>query len=153
MPLDPKVIDARNKAEAKRAQLLTSVKYGVGEAKRRLAPDLVADHVWDVTKDKARRAADDMMLTAKDKPWIVGAIGAAIGLFLARGAIGEVVRDGIDKVKDRFDGNDEAPAVPNRKAEDAPDTPVAVAKQAKRQKSGAAKAKTPTKNSKTEDVK
>ena len=149
MPIDPKVLDARNKVEAKRAQLMTSVKYGVGEAKRRLAPDLVADHVWDVTKDKARRAADDMMLTARDKPWLVGAVGAAIGLFFARGPIGDAIRDGIDKIRGRDD--EPEPQAPAKNA-DVPETPAAVAKAATQRTKGAAKVKTP-KQSKTEDVK
>lgn len=120
MSLDPRVIDARNLVEIKRAKLMTSVKYGVGEAKRRLAPDLVADHVWEVTKDKARRAADDMVLAAKEKPWIVAAIGAGIGLVLARGQVGDLLREGADKVRERFDHeeNDEASPTPDTNTEE-----------------------------------
>ncbi len=39
---DPRIIDAQNQVEAKRAQLMHSVKHAIGEAKRRLAPDLLA---------------------------------------------------------------------------------------------------------------
>ena len=156
MSIDPRVIDAQNKVEAKRAQLMTSVKYGVGEAKRRLAPDLVADQVWEATKDKIERGAQDAMLTARNKPWLVGGIGAAIGLFLARGLIGDAVRGGLDKVADWRSGeNDEGETTPvasEPRVDETPETPVAVARQVKRN-AGADASKRAPRKTKTEEVK
>ncbi|WP_265570705.1 hypothetical protein [Sphingomicrobium nitratireducens] len=90
------MLDAQNLVELKRAKLMTSVKHAIGEGKRRLAPDLVADQVWEMTKDKANRAAHDMVVTARNKPWLVGGIAAAVGLFLARGKVGEWAADAYD---------------------------------------------------------
>ena len=156
MTLDPRVLDAQNKVEAKRAQLMTSVKYGVGEAKRRLAPDLVADQVWEATKDKIERGAHDAMLTAKNKPWLVGGIGAAIGLFLARGVLGDAVRGGLDKFADWRSDDDEAETTPvaaKPRPDESPETPVAVARQANKRKAGAAAAKRAPRETKTEEGK
>lgn len=149
MTLDPKVLAAEQKVAEKRAQLMSSVNYSVEETKRRFAPDLLAGQAWEKTKAKVADTAQDTLDAAKRNPWLVGGIGAAIGLFLARGAIGDLLRDGIDKVRDRIEGDEaEAPLA----VEQAPETPVAMAKEAKKRKAGAAKRKTPRKT-KTEDVK
>lgn len=157
MTLDPKVLDAQNKVEAKRAQLLTSVKYGIGEAKRRLAPDLVADQVWEATKDKLERGAHDAVLAAKNKPWIVGGIGAALGLFLARGVLGDAIRDGVEKFSAWRASNDDEgqtkPVAATPQPDESPETPVAVARQAKKRKAGAAAKKRAPRKTKTEEAK
>lgn len=141
MSLDPKVIDAQNLVEIRRARLMTSVKYGIGEAKRRLAPDLVADHVWEVTKDKAERAAHDMVVSAKNNPWTVGAIGTAIGLFFARGKIGDAVRDQWGK------WTDDEPTPP------APSTPATPAEVAKKTRKPSPAKPPKARATKTEEVK
>ncbi|MCJ7422331.1 hypothetical protein [Sphingomicrobium astaxanthinifaciens] len=90
MSLDPELIDARNAVEAKRAQLMHSAKFALGEAKRRLAPDLLAEQAWDKVKRKSNDLAHEAVLEAKAKPFFYGGIAAAIGLFLARKPLGKM---------------------------------------------------------------
>ncbi|MCJ8189913.1 hypothetical protein [Sphingomicrobium aestuariivivum] len=106
MSVDPELIDAKNAVEAKRAQLMHSVKYTVGEAKRRLAPDLLAEQAWEKVKRKSSDTAHSAYLEAKAKPWLVGGIAAAIGLFLARKPVGEMAVKAYQSAR----GEEEAPA-------------------------------------------
>ncbi|MBW0145096.1 hypothetical protein [Sphingomicrobium clamense] len=151
MTVDPKVLDAQNRVEIQRAKLMRSVEYGIGQAKRRLAPDLIAAQAWDATKAKVTDTAHEAVVAAKKNPWLVGGIGAAIGLFLARGPLGDALRGVKSKI---VDSDAETPKASD--PENSPETPVAVAKQAKQRKAGAASKrsrKSANKNSKTEDVK
>lgn len=145
--IDGKVLDAENEVEVKRAKLMTSIKFGIGEAKRRLAPDLLAEQAWEKTKAKASESAQEAVVAVKNNPAIVGGIGAAIGLYLARGPLGQMLRE----LWDKFFG--EVIDQPEQERQPPPhDTPVAVAEQAKRRKAAANKATTASKK-KTEDVK
>ena len=65
MTVDPKVLDAQNRVEIQRAKLMRSVEYGIGQAKRRLAPDLIAAQAWDATKAKVSDTAHEAVVAAK----------------------------------------------------------------------------------------
>jgi hypothetical protein len=131
MKTDPRVIAAQNEVEAKRAQLMHSAKLAIGEAKRRLAPDLVADQVWEATKSKAERLAHDATLAAKNRPWLVGGAVAAAALFMARKPVSRLAVDTYDRLTS--DHDDKAAKAADEKLEmAAPESPVAVARLAKR---------------------
>ncbi|WP_265562844.1 hypothetical protein [Sphingomicrobium arenosum] len=110
MSIDPELIDAKNAVEAKRAQLMHSTKYALGEAKRRLAPDLLAEQAWEKVKRKSGDAVHDAYLEAKAKPWLVGGIAAAIGLFLARKPVGEMAVKAYQAARGEEEDGGDAPA-------------------------------------------
>lgn len=132
---DPRIIDAQNQVEAKRAQLMHSVKHAIGEAKRRLAPDLLAEQAWKASWEAARHKggeiADDATSFAKEKPWLVGGIAAAAALFLARKPVGKLAVGAYDAVTGR-DEKSEAELADDALEAEAPNNPVAVAGRAKR---------------------
>ena len=99
MSIDPKVIDAKNAVEAKRAQMMHTVKYTLGEAKRRLAPDLLAEQAWEKVKRKSGDLAHEAMLEAKARPALVGSIAAALGVFFARKPIGRMAVEAYHSVR------------------------------------------------------
>ncbi|MCM8556847.1 hypothetical protein [Sphingomicrobium sediminis] len=98
MSVDPRIVDAQNEVEAKRAQLMHSVKHAMGETKRRLAPDLLAGRAWAETKKATARLAEDTAAEVRAKPLLFGGIAAAVGLFLARKPIGKAAVELYDSV-------------------------------------------------------
>ncbi|WP_260484061.1 hypothetical protein [Sphingomicrobium flavum] len=134
MPIDPKVIAAENAAEAARAKLMHSAKLAIGEAKRRLAPDLLAKQAWKASAQAAKTAGEDVadgaVRFAKDKPYIVAGAVAAAALFLARKPVSKLAVDTYERLSNRFD-EDEARKADDSLAAEAPNSPVAVARLAK----------------------
>ncbi|MBB3763727.1 hypothetical protein [Sphingomicrobium lutaoense] len=131
MKTDPRVIAAQNNVEAKRAQLMHSTKLAIGEAKRRLAPDLVADQVWEATKNKAERIAQEATVAARNRPWLVGGAIAAATLFMARKPVSRLASNAYQRVTS--DHDEKAARLADEKLEmSAPESPVAVARMAKR---------------------
>ncbi|MEN3971430.1 hypothetical protein WJS89_01945 [Sphingomicrobium sp. XHP0235] len=103
MSIDHRVLSAKNEVEVKRAQLLHSIKFALGETKRRLAPDLLAEMAWQETKRAGSKMADGAVDFTKRKPWLVGGIAAAAGLFLARKPVGRLAVDGYEALKNKGD--------------------------------------------------
>ncbi|RZV45319.1 MAG: hypothetical protein EX258_10450, partial [Sphingomonadaceae bacterium] len=99
--LDPRVIDAQNEVEAQRAKLMRSVSHAIGEAQRRLAPDLLAEQAWEKTKEKGAQMAEDAVDLAKRKPWLVGGLVAGLTLFLARKPVGRAAVATYDRLATR----------------------------------------------------
>ena len=127
--LDPRVIDARNDVEAKRAKLMHSVSHAIGEAQRRLAPDLLAEQAWEKTKEKGVKIADDAVEYAKRNPWLVGGLVAGLTLFFARKPVGRAAVQTYDRLANRAE---DAEAADDALEIEAPDSPIAVARRAKR---------------------
>ena len=98
MSIDPKVLSAKNDVEVKRAKLLHSIKFALGETKRRLAPDLIAEMAWEETKRASGKVADKAVDVAKRKPVLIGGLAAAFGLFLARKPLGKLAVNGVEKL-------------------------------------------------------
>ncbi|WP_343347350.1 hypothetical protein WJT74_04485 [Sphingomicrobium sp. XHP0239] len=107
MSIDPKVLSAKNDVEVKRAQLLHSVKFALGETKRRLAPDLIAEMAWVETKRAGSKVADKAVDFTKRKPVLVGGLAAAFGLFLARKPVGRLAVSGVEKLTGDDENRDE----------------------------------------------
>ena len=118
MSIDHRVLSAKNDVEVKRAQLLHSIKFALGETKRRLAPDLLAEMAWQETKRAGSKMADGAVDFTKRKPWLVGGIAAAAGLFLARKPVGKLAVDGYEALKSKGDDAEDDIASP------APDAPT-----------------------------
>lgn len=127
--LDPRVIDAQNNVEAQRAKLMRSVSHAIGEAQRRLAPDLLAEQAWEKTKEKGAQMAEDAVDLAKRKPWLVGGLVAGLTLFLARKPVGRAAVETYDRLAKRAH---EAEKADDALEKEAPNSPVAVARRAKR---------------------
>lgn len=148
MAIDPKVVAAENEAEAARAKLMHSTKLAVGEAKRRLAPDLLAKQAWKASAHAARSASEDAADTAvrfaKDRPYLVAGAVAAAALFLARKPVKRLAVDTYERLTSNFDA-EEAEKADEALAAEAPESPVAVARAAK---SVSPKRKTQTKKKK-----
>ena len=121
--IDPEVISAKNDVEVARAKLLHSVKFALGETKRRLAPDLIAEMAWQETKRASGKVADAAMDFGKRKPVLVGGLAAAFGMFLARKPLGKLAVAGYEKMS----GEDEVPADGSHEAQErAPDAAPSV---------------------------
>lgn len=134
MAIDPKVLAAENDAEAARAKLMHSLKLSLGEAKRRLAPDLLAKQAWKASAQAARSAgedaADGAVRFAKDKPYVVAGAIAAAALFFARKPVKRLAVDTYERLTTKFDA-EEAEKADEALSVEAPDSPVAVARAAK----------------------
>ena len=110
MSIDPKVLSAKNDVEYHRAKMMATVKFAAGEAKRRLAPDLVLSNAWSATKRKSGELAHDAMLEAKSKPLLFGGIAAAVGALLFRKPLGKLASSAYDSVVGHEDADEPAGA-------------------------------------------
>jgi hypothetical protein len=59
----------------------------LAEIQGRLTPDRLARNAWDTVREQGRELADDALATARRKPFVTGALFAAILLFFARGLV------------------------------------------------------------------
>lgn len=120
-----KLIKAQNEAEVRRAAFLTSA----DTLKARVAPARLGKDALDKTVETGTAIADGAVAEVKSKPWLYGGLAAAALLFLARKPVGKLAVGAYDRIaggKSEEDLKDDALEL------EAPDSPIAVARRAKR---------------------
>ena len=120
-----KLIAAQNDAEVKRAAFLTSA----DTLKARVAPARLGKDALDKTVETGTAIADSAVTEVKSKPWLYGGLAAAALLFLARKPVGKLAVGAYDKLAS---GKSEEDLKDDALEEEAPDSPIAVARRAKR---------------------
>lgn len=119
------LIKAQNDAEAKRAAFLTSA----DTLKARVAPARLGRDALDKTVETGSALADSAVETVKAKPWLFAGLAAAAALFLARKPVGKLAVGAYDRIAG---GKSEEDLKDDALEADAPDSPIAVARRAKR---------------------
>jgi hypothetical protein len=80
----------------------------LAEIQGRLTPDKLARNAWDTVREQGRDLAGDALAAARRKPFVTGALFAAILLFLARGLVWRLAWRALTKARGGARPTDEA---------------------------------------------
>jgi len=126
MVSDRDLTEAEARVAAARAKMLGTAR----ELQARVQPERLRKDAWESAKDASADWAHNALESAKARPWLVGGIVAATALFLARKPVGQLAADAYTAMTKKE--VEEATEKDDTLEAEAPNSPVAVARRAKR---------------------